>query len=85
MIDGEKYQFELIRDAQLVINTFEVQPKGGSADADSLCGLFTRARRWTYFGLLRGSSSGPVYGAAFAWPPNAGALIGEVADATCRP
>ena len=36
------------------------------------------ARRWTYFGLLRGSSSGPLYGAAFAWPSNAGALIGGV-------
>ena len=38
-----------------------------------------------YFGLLRGSLSGPMYGAAFAWPSNAGALIVGIADATCRP
>ena len=43
------------------------------------------ARRWPHSGLLRGSSSGLVYGAAFAWPSNAGALIGGVTDAACRP
>ena len=42
MIEGEKYQLELIRNAQLVTNTCEVQPEGRFADADSLCALLNR-------------------------------------------
>jgi len=42
MIDGEKYQFELIRNVELLVNACELHPEGGFVDADSLCGLLSR-------------------------------------------
>jgi hypothetical protein len=41
MIDGEKYQFESIRDVQLVIDACEVQSHFGFADFDAPRGFLT--------------------------------------------
>ena len=43
MVEGEKYQFELIRDVQLVIDAGEVQSQCGLGDPEAPCGLLTGA------------------------------------------